>query len=111
MEGRISQVTLVVRHQAKSLEFYTVRVGFELKNVAPLPGGRRWVTVGPKGQALELALFELGSPTDPAQTEGSKNWSPGTSPPHRDERPRLPGDPPRAPREGSEVPAGTRRSP
>lgn len=81
MEGKISQVTLVVSSQAKALEFYTHAVGFETKADVPLPGGRRWVTVGPKGQDLELALWEVGSAVDPAQQERSKHWTPGRSPP------------------------------
>ena len=81
MDGRISQVTLVVTNQARSLEFFTEKVGFEKKSDAPLPGGKRWVSVGPKGQDLELALWEIGSAVDPAQRAWSKNWSPGTAPP------------------------------
>lgn len=78
MDGRISQVALVVRDQAKALEFYTNRVGFEKKTDLSPPGGVRWVTVGPKGQDLELALWQVGSRTDPR--EPSANWRPGASP-------------------------------
>jgi predicted enzyme related to lactoylglutathione lyase len=81
MDGKITQITLVVSDQARALEFYTEKVGFEKKTEAPLPGGKRWVTVGPKGQDLELALFEVGSAVDPAQREWSKNWAPATAPP------------------------------
>ncbi|MGP8077886.1 MAG: VOC family protein [Thermoplasmata archaeon] len=81
MDGRISQIALVVRNQAKSLEFFTEKVGFEKKTDVALPGGHRWVTVGPKGQDLELALFELGSPVDPEQAERSRQWAPGKGPP------------------------------
>jgi predicted enzyme related to lactoylglutathione lyase len=81
MEGKITQVTIVVTNQARSLEFFTEKVGFEKKTDVTPPGGYRWVTVGPKGQELELALFELGSPTDPTQREWSKHWAPGTAPP------------------------------
>ncbi len=81
MEGRVAQVTLVVTDQARSLEFYVQKVGFEKKADVPLPGGRRWVTVGPSGQDLELALWEVGSAVDPEQQEWSKHWAPGRSPP------------------------------
>lgn len=81
MEGRISQVTLVVMNQAKSLEFFTEKVGFETKTDVPLPGGRRWVSVGPKGQDLELALWEVGSAVDPAQKIWSQQWAPAKAPP------------------------------
>ena len=81
MEGKISQITLVVTNQAKALEFYAEKVGFEKKTDVSLPGGYRWVSVGPKGQDLELALWEVGSAVDPAQRAWSKNWAPATSPP------------------------------
>ncbi len=81
MEGKIYQVTLVVTDQAKSLGFYTEKVGFEKKTDVQLPGGYRWVTVGPKGQELELALWEVGSATDPEQKEWSKHWAPARAPP------------------------------
>lgn len=81
MDGKITQITLVVANQAHSLEFFTQKVGFEKKTDVTPPGGSRWVTVGPKGQDLELALFELGSAVDPSQKEWSKNWSPGRAPP------------------------------
>ncbi len=78
MEARISQFTLVVNNQSAALEFYTKKVGFEKKTDFSPPGSYRWVTVGPKGQDLELALWQVGSP-DP--NGWSKNWKPGISPP------------------------------
>lgn len=81
MEGKVSQITLVVTNQARSVEFYTGKVGFEKKTDVTPPGGYRWVTVGPQGQELELALWEVGSATDPVQQEWSKNWLPAKSPP------------------------------
>ncbi len=81
MEGRISQVTLVVADQARALEFYTQQVGFEKKTDVTVPGGPRWVTVGPRGEALELALWELGSAVDPDQRAWTANWGPGRAPP------------------------------
>ena len=81
MEGRITQFTLVVSNQSKALEFYTESVGFEKKTDVATPGGYRWVTVGPKGQDLELALWEVGSAADPEQKEWSKHWAPGKNPP------------------------------
>jgi len=78
MEPRISQFTLVVKNQAQALEFYTKKVGFEKKTDYTPPGSYRWVTVGPKGQDLELALWQVGSP-DP--NGWSKDWRPGSTPP------------------------------
>jgi predicted enzyme related to lactoylglutathione lyase len=81
MDGKIAQITLVVTNQSRSLEFFTEKVGFEKKTDITPPGGYRWVTVGPKGQDLEIALFEVGSAVDPSQTEWSKNWTPARAPP------------------------------
>ena len=78
MDARIAQFTLVVKNQAEALEYYTKKVGFEKKTDFTPPGSYRWVTVGPKGQDLELALWQVGSP-DP--NSWSKNWKPGSGPP------------------------------
>ena len=56
MDARITNVTLVVKNQAEALEFYTKKVGFEKKTDVTSPEGYRWVTVGPKGQDIELTL-------------------------------------------------------
>ena len=81
MDGKITVVTLVVTNQARSLEFFTEKVGFEKKTDISPPGANRWVTVGLKGQELEIALWEVGSPADPSQKESSKSWSPAKAPP------------------------------
>jgi catechol 2,3-dioxygenase-like lactoylglutathione lyase family enzyme len=81
MDGKVSVVTLVVTNQARSLEFFTEKVGFEKKTDIHGPGGSRWVTVGLKGQDLELSLWEVGSASDPSQKEIAKQWAPARSPP------------------------------
>jgi len=81
MNGRITNIALVVSNQQKSVEFYTEKVGFEIKTDITPKGGSRYVTVGPKGQDFEISLWELGGATDPSQKEVSKSWSPGKSPP------------------------------
>jgi predicted enzyme related to lactoylglutathione lyase len=78
MEPTIKQFILVVKNQVQALEFYTAKVGFEKKTDFTPPGSYRWVTVGPKGQAIELALWQLGSPDQDGHT---KNWKPGNAPP------------------------------
>lgn len=78
MDIRVAQFTLVVNHQSEALEFYAEKVGFEKKTDFTPPGSSRWVTVGPNGQDLELALWQVGSP-DPSGR--SKNWKPGSNPP------------------------------
>src|SRR5208283_5903825 len=77
MDARITSVALVVKDKAEALEFYTEKVGFE-KKTDYTNGGYRYVTVGPKGQDLELALWQEGSP-DP--TGSSSQLKSGMYPP------------------------------
>jgi predicted enzyme related to lactoylglutathione lyase len=79
MEGKVVNLTLVVKNQAKALEFYTNQAGFEKKTDLTGPGGYHWVTVGLKGQELEFALFEMGSGVDPETKERTKHLTPGAS--------------------------------
>ena len=58
MNAKITHVALVVKNKDEAVEFYTKKVGFEKKADYNPPGGDRWVTVGPKGQDLELVLFK-----------------------------------------------------
>lgn len=81
MEGTVIVVPLVVSNQTKSLEFYTEKVGLEKKTDQGQPGGPRWVTVGLKGQPLEITLWQAGAPSDPSQKEYAKQWAPGKTPP------------------------------
>ena len=78
MDAKMTQFTLVVKNQGEALEFYTKKVGFEKKTDYTPPGSYRWVTVGPKGQDLELALFQAGT-KDP--NGWSSHWQPGNAPP------------------------------
>jgi catechol 2,3-dioxygenase-like lactoylglutathione lyase family enzyme len=77
MDARITSIALVVKNKAEALEFYTEKVGFE-KKTDYTNGGYRYVTVGPKGQDLELALWQEGSP-DPIGS--SSQLMPGIYPP------------------------------
>jgi len=81
MDGKISQISLVVANKTGALAFFVEKVGFEKKTDVTGPGGYRYVTVGPKGQELELALWEVGSLSDPAQQALSKQWAPAKAPP------------------------------
>jgi len=76
MDARVTQITLVVKNQTEALEFYTKKVGFEKKTDVTPPGSYRWVTVGPKGQDLELALFQEDFPD-----RWNMKWKPAGIPP------------------------------
>ncbi len=58
MDARVSQITLVVSNQQTALEFYTRKIGFEKKTDYTPSASHRWVTVGPLGQDIEIALIE-----------------------------------------------------
>ena len=81
MDGKIGSVSLVVRNKAAALAYYVDQVGFEKKTDITSPSGYRFVTVGPKGQELQLALWELGSTPDSEQVAWSKQWAAGATPP------------------------------
>lgn len=67
MDGKITHFALIVKSPAEALDFYISRVGFEKKADFTSPEGYRWVSVGPKGQELELVLTQAGS------AEGAKS--------------------------------------
>jgi catechol 2,3-dioxygenase-like lactoylglutathione lyase family enzyme len=57
-----SHITIYVLDQDAAYDFYVHKLGFEVRTVARMDGGFRWLTVGPKGQPdLEVALM----PTTP----------------------------------------------
>jgi catechol 2,3-dioxygenase-like lactoylglutathione lyase family enzyme len=59
MIKRLSHTTIYVEDQQRALEFYTGKLGLEVRTDATMDNGFRWVTVGPKGQPeLEIALMQ-----------------------------------------------------
>src|SRR6266511_3597457 len=65
MIEKLTHVPIVVSDQEKALHFYTEVLGLEKRADYQLPGNPRWVTVGPKGQDLELILFQGKYQLDP----------------------------------------------
>ena len=64
---KLTTVTVVVKNQAAALDFYTKTLGLEKRtDVASPAGGFSWVTVAPKGQDIEICLWEAGSSTEGA---------------------------------------------
>jgi predicted enzyme related to lactoylglutathione lyase len=59
MIQRMSHATVYVLDQDRAHEFYTGKLGFEVRTDARL-GDFRWLTVGPKGQPdLEIILMPI----------------------------------------------------
>jgi predicted enzyme related to lactoylglutathione lyase len=65
MEGKLTQLIVVVKDQDAALKFYTEKVGLEKRTEVSVPGSPRWLTVALKGQDVELSLFQHGSITPP----------------------------------------------
>ncbi len=64
MIEKLILVTIVVKSQNEALDFYTKTLGLEKRADFTPPGNPRWVTVAPKGQDIEMALWEAGSKSD-----------------------------------------------
>ena len=78
MIEKLLNVVVVVRDQDKALDFYTRALGLEKRADFTPPGGSRWVTVAPKGQDIEISLFQTGSVSDPKNPVSQ--LQPGKSP-------------------------------
>jgi len=61
MIDRIGTVCVFVDNQDRAKEFYTNKLGLELRTDQPLhPGAtNRWVAVAPKGAATEIILYKM----------------------------------------------------
>jgi catechol 2,3-dioxygenase-like lactoylglutathione lyase family enzyme len=59
---KLTTVTVVVKDQGAALDFYTKTLGFEKKT--DVAGNVRWLTVAPKGQDIEILLWQAGSTTE-----------------------------------------------
>lgn len=62
----VSHCFLTVHDQDAALAFYTDVVGLELRTDVNL-GDMRWLTVGPKGDAIEIGLLPPGAPFSPPE--------------------------------------------
>jgi predicted enzyme related to lactoylglutathione lyase len=58
---KLMLVTIVVKNQSEALKYYTEVLGFEKRADFAPPGNPRWLTVAPKGQDIEMCLWEAGS--------------------------------------------------
>lgn len=60
MIQQMTHATIYVDDQDKALDFYVGKLGFEKRTDQAMPNGFRWLTVAPKGQALEIILMKIG---------------------------------------------------
>lgn len=75
---KLTHMTVVVKDQEKALDFYTKTMGFEKKTDYQNPGQARWLTVGPKGQDLEMVLWPAGARTESPLPESHNRPGGGT---------------------------------
>lgn len=68
---RIASAQLWVHDQDEALDFWTSKVGLEIRSDASVPemGGFRWLTVGPPGQD-DVSIVLMGIPGPPAIDSG-----------------------------------------
>jgi catechol 2,3-dioxygenase-like lactoylglutathione lyase family enzyme len=60
MITKMSHVPIFVLDQDRALDFYTNKLGFQVRTDAKMEGGFRWLTVGPKDQPdLEIILMAV----------------------------------------------------
>jgi len=68
--AKIGVVLVPVDDQDRAIEFYTEKLGFELRADAPYGDGERWVEVAPRGATTRIALVppqqgqSVGVPTN-----------------------------------------------
>ena len=72
MLKQLTNVSVWVHDQDEALAFYTEKLGLELRDDVTVPemGNFRWVTVGPVGQDVGIALLAIpGPPVFDAETQ------------------------------------------
>ena len=67
MKQSIGALTLVVRDYDEAIAFYTRALGFDLVDDIDMGGGKRWVTVAPRGGATRLLLARAVTPEQSAR--------------------------------------------
>jgi catechol 2,3-dioxygenase-like lactoylglutathione lyase family enzyme len=72
MSIRIANAQLWVHDQDEALEFYTRKLGFEVRSDVTMPelGDFRWLTVGPAGQD-DFAITLMAIPPAPVMDAGT----------------------------------------
>lgn len=64
---KIAAIALVVRDYDEAIDFYTHKLGFELREDSDLGGDKRWVVVGPPGSVgTNLLLAKAVTPEQSA---------------------------------------------
>jgi lactoylglutathione lyase len=67
MLTQVGTITVQVTDQAKALEFYTEKLGFEKRSDEPMGPKQRWIEVAPPGAQTRILLY-LATPEAPGAT-------------------------------------------
>ena len=74
---RLGAVSLLVRDYDEAIAFYVGKLGFDLSEDTDMGGGKRWVTVTPKGGETSLLLARATTPEQVARIgdqAGGRVW-------------------------------------
>ena len=74
---RLGAVSLLVRDYDEAIAFYVGTLGFDLSEDTDMGGGKRWVTVTPKGGETSLLLARATTPEQVARIgdqAGGRVW-------------------------------------
>jgi len=75
--SRLGAVSLLVRDYDEAIDFYVGKLGFDLSSDTDMGGGKRWVTVTPKGGHTALLLAKATTPDQTARVgdqAGGRVW-------------------------------------
>ena len=75
--SRLGAVSLLVRDYDEAIAFYVGKLGFDLTSDLDMGGGKRWVTVTPKGGDTALLLAKATTPEQAARVgdqAGGRVW-------------------------------------
>jgi catechol 2,3-dioxygenase-like lactoylglutathione lyase family enzyme len=68
----IALVAVLVRDYDEAIEFYTERLGFELREDTPVEAGKRWVIVAPPGSTGTSVLLARAANADQLSRVGNQ---------------------------------------
>ena len=78
MLGKLTTVNVWVNDQDEALEFYTEKLGMEIRDDVTVPemGNFRWLTVGPPGQSEVASAADRPGPAvfDEETSELTRSW-------------------------------------
>lgn len=72
IKQQIGSIALLVENYDNAIEFYTLKVGFDLVEDTDLGGGKRWVKVSPPNSSGTNLLLAQASTNEQLKTVGNQ---------------------------------------